>query len=138
MLSIDKRKLKKKSRGGTIIRRHLGAAALAPKPRPERDRVAGLDTGGEAGCLSEPSLVAPPPPPPMSSASFLSPPAPQLPCPRARLPHPSAAARASLGFEPRRAAPAKVRHPDHSILLACAYCWFQQYRTCPPSVAWIC
>nr|CAB3468071.1 unnamed protein product [Digitaria exilis] len=49
----------------------------------------------------------------MSSASFLSPPAPRLPCPRARLPPPSAAARASLGFEPRRAAPAKewrLRH----------------------------
>nr|TKW21630.1 hypothetical protein SEVIR_4G132000v2 [Setaria viridis] len=44
----------------------------------------------------------------MSSASFLSPPAPRLPCPRVRLPPPSpAAARPSLGFGARRAAPAK-------------------------------
>nr|CAB3470558.1 unnamed protein product [Digitaria exilis] len=50
----------------------------------------------------------------MSSASFLSPPAPRLPCPRARLPPPSAAARASLGFDPRRAAPAKLH---------CTYVW---------------
>ncbi|CAL5047984.1 unnamed protein product [Urochloa decumbens] len=44
----------------------------------------------------------------MSSASFLSPPAPRLACPRVRLAHPSsAAARPSLGFGRRRPAPAK-------------------------------
>ncbi|CAN6169868.1 unnamed protein product, partial [Urochloa humidicola] len=47
------------------------------------------------------------PTPPMSSASFLSPPASRLPCPRVRLPRPSAAARPSLGFGRRRPAPAK-------------------------------
>ncbi|KAK3132982.1 hypothetical protein QOZ80_6AG0530420 [Eleusine coracana subsp. coracana] len=44
----------------------------------------------------------------MSSASCLAPPPPRLRCPRLRLPSPSSTAgRPSLGFEPRRAAPAK-------------------------------
>lgn len=117
-----------------------------------RSRVAEGTTGGdsreqtdqEAAAVSRGSWRLLHPTPPMSSTSCLTPPAPRL---RVRLPplySSSAAARPSLGFGPRREAPAKVRCSDHSILPACAYWVGKQLNlrpvvhNLPSSVAWMC